>query len=184
VAFQHRIGQSVQPANLRDFAMEEQEEDLSLLTSVQTATSSSSSSSSKQRSFGTATAGAEALLILYNIAKDTFDASPGSLPNMSNDSKMSPRAKLWSDVDKGEKKKGLECLHMILNGATAVLFPQQSGHLLAALKEKIATENNLINSSVMVTQGANQAFVNVVLSLCDSDDQVVLFPPYYFNHKM
>jgi aspartate/methionine/tyrosine aminotransferase len=56
--------------------------------------------------------------------------------------------------------------------------------LRAALKEKIATENNLINSSVMVTQGANQAFVNVVLSLCDSDDQVVLFPPYYFNHKM
>ena len=33
-------------------------------------------------------------------------------------------------------------------------------------------------------QGANQAFVNIVLALCDTTDSVVLFPPYYFNHKM
>lgn len=37
---------------------------------------------------------------------------------------------------------------------------------------------------IMVTAGANQAFTNVVLTLCDADDQVVLFKPYYFNHLM
>jgi aspartate/methionine/tyrosine aminotransferase len=37
---------------------------------------------------------------------------------------------------------------------------------------------------VMVTSGANQAFVNVVLALCDASDRVVLFVPYYFNHIM
>ena len=77
--------------------------------------------------------------------------------------------------------------------ADAVTLPHTSQYcadaglpeLRAALQAKISTENNLSNSSVMVTQGANQAFVNVVLSLCDQDqDQVVLFPPYYFNHKM
>jgi aspartate/methionine/tyrosine aminotransferase len=35
---------------------------------------------------------------------------------------------------------------------------------------------------VMVTAGANQAFVNLVLTLCDESDSVVLFKPYYFNH--
>lgn len=36
----------------------------------------------------------------------------------------------------------------------------------------------------MVTAGANQAFVNIVLTLVDASDRVVLFKPYYFNHIM
>ncbi|EGD72718.1 hypothetical protein PTSG_04446 [Salpingoeca rosetta] len=36
----------------------------------------------------------------------------------------------------------------------------------------------------MVTAGANQAFANIVLALCDAGDEVVLFRPYYFNHHM
>ena len=38
--------------------------------------------------------------------------------------------------------------------------------------------------NVMVTAGANQAFVNLVLGLLDPGDKVVLFRPYYFNHLM
>ena len=37
---------------------------------------------------------------------------------------------------------------------------------------------------VMVTAGANQAFTNVVLTLLDTQDGIVLFKPYYFNHLM
>ena len=33
----------------------------------------------------------------------------------------------------------------------------------------------------MVTSGANQAFTNLVLTLLDARDRVVLFAPYYFN---
>lgn len=36
----------------------------------------------------------------------------------------------------------------------------------------------------MITAGANQAFVNLVLGLCDASDRVILFKPYYFNHLM
>lgn len=36
----------------------------------------------------------------------------------------------------------------------------------------------------MVTSGANQAFVNLVVTLVDAKDRVVLFAPYYFNHLM
>ncbi|XP_051119646.1 aromatic aminotransferase ISS1 [Andrographis paniculata] len=56
--------------------------------------------------------------------------------------------------------------------------------LREALTEKLRRENNLHKSSVMVTAGANQAFVNIVLTLCDPGDSVVMFAPYYFNSYM
>ncbi|KAJ3694171.1 hypothetical protein LUZ60_009651 [Juncus effusus] len=56
--------------------------------------------------------------------------------------------------------------------------------LREALLEKLRRENKLTNSSVMVTAGANQAFVNLVLTLCDPGDSVVMFAPYYFNAYM
>lgn len=56
--------------------------------------------------------------------------------------------------------------------------------LRAALVKKLRNENNLHKSSVMVTAGANQAFVNLVLTLCDAGDSVVMYAPYYFNSYM
>ncbi|MBA0658577.1 hypothetical protein Goklo_010774, partial [Gossypium klotzschianum] len=56
--------------------------------------------------------------------------------------------------------------------------------LREALIRKLRQENNLQRSSVMVTAGANQAFVNLVLTLCDAGDSVVMFAPYYFNAYM
>ncbi|XVF86554.1 hypothetical protein PTKIN_Ptkin18bG0051200 [Pterospermum kingtungense] len=56
--------------------------------------------------------------------------------------------------------------------------------LREALIRKLRQENNLHRSSVIVTAGANQAFVNLVLTLCDAGDSVVMFAPYYFNAYM
>eukprot|EP00585_Thalassiosira_rotula_P008241 CAMPEP_0196147256 /NCGR_PEP_ID=MMETSP0910-20130528/24937_1 /TAXON_ID=49265 /ORGANISM="Thalassiosira rotula, Strain GSO102" /LENGTH=466 /DNA_ID=CAMNT_0041409627 /DNA_START=192 /DNA_END=1589 /DNA_ORIENTATION=+ len=62
--------------------------------------------------------------------------------------------------------------------------------LLSALKDKLQRENGLRDPHVMVTSGANQAFVNCVMTLLDEDDQegniskCVVFEPYYFNHVM
>lgn len=56
--------------------------------------------------------------------------------------------------------------------------------LREALTKKLREENKLTKSSVMVTAGANQAFVNIVLALCDAGDSVVMFAPYYFNAYM
>lgn len=56
--------------------------------------------------------------------------------------------------------------------------------LRLALLGKLHRENKLTKSSVMVTAGANQAFVNLVLTLCDPGDSVVMFAPYYFNAYM
>ncbi|EOY31369.1 PREDICTED: aspartate aminotransferase isoform X2 [Theobroma cacao] len=53
-----------------------------------------------------------------------------------------------------------------------------------ALTKKLCQENKLCNSSVMVTAGSNQGFLNLVLTLCDVTDSVVLFAPYFFNAHM
>ena len=47
--------------------------------------------------------------------------------------------------------------------------------LRSALKAKLATENGLVASEVMVTAGANQGYTNVALSLLDAGDAAVLF---------
>ncbi|KAI8551737.1 hypothetical protein RHMOL_Rhmol06G0209600 [Rhododendron molle] len=49
---------------------------------------------------------------------------------------------------------------------------------------QLRQENKLSKSSVMVTAGSNQGFLNLVLSLCDVGDSVVLFAPYFFNAYM
>jgi len=38
--------------------------------------------------------------------------------------------------------------------------------------------------TLAVTSGANQAFTNVALALCDQGDSAVLLSPYYFSHKL
>ena len=73
--------------------------------------------------------------------------------------------------------------------------------MVAALKVKLEQENGLNNPHVMVTSGANQAFVNCAITLLDELDndnhnhenehqqemisnKCVVFEPYYFNHVM
>jgi len=63
--------------------------------------------------------------------------------------------------------------------------------LVSAIKEKLARENNLPPKGssddavqVIVTSGANQAYMNCVLTLLSEGDLSVMFKPYYFNHVM
>lgn len=35
---------------------------------------------------------------------------------------------------------------------------------------------------IMITAGANQGFINAILTICDCGDEVVLILPYYFSH--
>lgn len=56
--------------------------------------------------------------------------------------------------------------------------------LTQALEDKISKENGLNNHDVMVTVGANQAFVNCVLTIASDNSKAVVFSPYYFNHVM
>lgn len=59
--------------------------------------------------------------------------------------------------------------------------------LRAAFEEKLRKENGIdapFERRIIVTAGANQAFFNAVLAICDPGDEVILLVPYYFNHEM
>jgi aspartate/methionine/tyrosine aminotransferase len=59
--------------------------------------------------------------------------------------------------------------------------------LIDALKAKLLSENSIDvdpGSALVVTAGANLAFVNALLAVTDLGDEVILQTPYYFNHEM
>lgn len=59
--------------------------------------------------------------------------------------------------------------------------------LVARIEEKLRRENGIDvarGSRVMVTAGANMAFMHAVLAITEPGDEVVLPVPFYFNHDM
>jgi aspartate/methionine/tyrosine aminotransferase len=64
-----------------------------------------------------------------------------------------------------------------------------SGHpdLLKRIAAKLAAENGVDiarGSAVMVTAGANMAFMHAVLAISEPGDEIILPVPFYFNHEM
>lgn len=58
--------------------------------------------------------------------------------------------------------------------------------LVALLKAKLLAENGIdtYGSQVVVTAGANMAFLQVLMAIVDPGDEVILPLPYYFNQEM
>jgi aspartate/methionine/tyrosine aminotransferase len=59
--------------------------------------------------------------------------------------------------------------------------------LVAAIASKLRADNAIdvdAGSRIMVTAGANMAFVHVVLSITAPGDEIILPVPFYFNHEM
>lgn len=59
--------------------------------------------------------------------------------------------------------------------------------LVEAIRKKLAMENSIDlgkGSRLMVTAGANMAFVHAVLATTAPGDEVILPVPFYFNHEM
>ena len=59
--------------------------------------------------------------------------------------------------------------------------------LIDRLTDKVQRENGIDvsrGSRIMVTAGANMAFVHAVLAITEIGDEIILPVPYYFNHDM
>ncbi len=54
------------------------------------------------------------------------------------------------------------------------------------IANKLQVDNKIKADSedIVITPGANQAFINVLLTITDPGDKIILFSPYYFNHYM
>ena len=87
----------------------------------------------------------------------------------------------WSPPD-----EAMQAARAAVDEPNTSLYGADDGlpELRAALKLKLAEQNGIVASEVMVTAGANQAYTNVVLALLDAGDPAMLFRPYYFNHLM
>jgi aspartate/methionine/tyrosine aminotransferase len=67
----------------------------------------------------------------------------------------------------------------------------QDGHGLPALVDRLAhklrTENGVevdVGRRLMVTAGANMAFMHAVIAVTEPGDEIILPAPFYFNHEM
>src|SRR4029077_257713 len=59
--------------------------------------------------------------------------------------------------------------------------------LVSAIARKLAAENGIDvarGGRIMVTAGANMAFMHAVLAITTPGDEVILPVPFYFNHEM
>ncbi len=59
--------------------------------------------------------------------------------------------------------------------------------LLSAFADKLKTENGIAlgpENRLVITAGANMAFMNAMLAITDPGDEIILQSPYYFNHEM
>jgi aspartate/methionine/tyrosine aminotransferase len=59
--------------------------------------------------------------------------------------------------------------------------------LRSCISIKLKHENNIHlngSQSLVVTAGANMAFMNALMAITDPGDEVILLRPYYFNHEM
>lgn len=75
-------------------------------------------------------------------------------------------------------------LRGVVNG-----YGDASGYapLVEAITAKLAAENGIqvaAGSRIMVTAGANMAFMHAVLAITSPGDEVILPTPFYFNHEM
>ncbi len=89
----------------------------------------------------------------------------------------------------GPPPEALSAAERFLNEPGSHPYKPDAGipELRQAFEEKLRAENGIdapFERRIIVTAGANQAFFNAVLAICDPGDEVILLSPYYFNHEM
>jgi len=89
----------------------------------------------------------------------------------------------------GPPESALVAIPALLSRAETHRYQPDPGvpELRRAFADKLRRENGLRvdpERRIMVTAGANQAFLNTILCICDPGDEVILLTPYYFNHEM
>jgi aspartate/methionine/tyrosine aminotransferase len=92
-------------------------------------------------------------------------------------------------VHYGPPQAAIDAVRDALTDATTHEYQDGDGlpALLERLAEKLLAENGIDvsrGSRVMVTAGANMAFVHAVLAITAPGDEIIVNVPFYFNHEM
>ncbi|MGC4085481.1 MAG: aminotransferase class I/II-fold pyridoxal phosphate-dependent enzyme, partial [Vicinamibacterales bacterium] len=92
-------------------------------------------------------------------------------------------------VHYGPPREAIEAVRAALGSPLLDGYGDVAGYrpLVDAIAGKLRRENGIDVDSgrrIMVTAGANMAFMHVVLAITAPDDEVILPAPFYFNHEM
>jgi aspartate/methionine/tyrosine aminotransferase len=92
-------------------------------------------------------------------------------------------------VHYGPPPEAMEAVRTALGRSSTHEYNDGAGlpSLLDRIAKKLAAENRIDTargSKIMVTAGANMAFMHVVLATTAPGDEVILPTPFYFNHEM
>ena len=92
-------------------------------------------------------------------------------------------------VHYGPPQAAVDAVRDSLTSSTVHGYGDAAGYapLMSRVSEKLKAENGIDlaqGSRVMVTAGANMAFMHAVLSITSVGDEVILPTPFYFNHEM
>lgn len=92
-------------------------------------------------------------------------------------------------VHYGPPREAVDAVRAALGSPVLDGYGDVAGHrpLVEAITAKLKAENGIdtgLGSRVMVTAGANMAFMHVVLAISSPGDEIILPTPFYFNHEM
>ena len=92
-------------------------------------------------------------------------------------------------VHYGPPREAIEAVRATLGSPVLDGYGDVAGYrpLVDAISAKLQRENGIdvrAGRRVMVTAGANMAFMHVVLAMTAPGDEVILPTPFYFNHEM
>jgi aspartate/methionine/tyrosine aminotransferase len=92
-------------------------------------------------------------------------------------------------VHYGPPHAALDAVRYALTDASTHEYQDGAGlpALVERLSEKLRAENGIDvarGTQLMVTAGANMAFVHAVLAITAPGDEIILNVPFYFNHEM
>lgn len=92
-------------------------------------------------------------------------------------------------VHYGPPPEAVQAIAAALASSAVHEYGDSSGYapLVAAIAAKLRAENDIDverGSRIMVTAGANMAFMHAVLATTAPGDEVILPVPFYFNHEM
>ena len=92
-------------------------------------------------------------------------------------------------VHYGPPAQAIDAVRNALTDSTAHEYSGGTGRpdLVKRIAAKLAGENGIDiarGSAIMVTAGANMAFMHAVLAISEPGDEIILPVPFYFNHEM
>ena len=92
-------------------------------------------------------------------------------------------------VSYGPPPEALEAARRFGSEATDQRYGPVEGlqELIEALEAKLAAENGIRvrpDGRLVISAGSNMSFMNAIFAIVDTDDEVIIPAPFYFNHEM